>query len=325
MYNFVVHFNPHSAEYRRFVASASENMDDTGYFSIQVISKALQHQDLELIPFDSSDNFASACRADPTTTRAYIFNMADHWFCVRQFFVGPDRTAPTLGSSLSSSAAKPGQVAWFNLNSTLKAPQYMSSFYITEYLSQMKGENYSIFVVKGTLPGCQADRQLPYMRPMTEAERVAKRKSVVDLTQSSDDDEIQNAIRMNLKANGLDPNTFSGTGRKLADAPSSDNNVHTLRGDQDAELEAAMNLSMECFIKPDTANPPERTNVPQMTPAEMRDKRLQYFDKFKWYRTCRPRLIVINTLRTNGEVLRNILIEWRSILRWELIIICAFN
>lgn len=300
LYSFI-HSLLHRADYQQFVTQPSENMDDTGYFSIQVISQALLLWNLELIPFESSDSFAKACRIDPTQAQAYIFNMKDHWFCVRRFIVDTERQVNDnrpygiLGGSPSSSSSQPQEstqrIAWFNLNSVLNKPEYMSSLYIAEYLEQMKKENYSIFVIKGDLPACPADKQTPHYRLLTEAELAARRIPLIDLTksssqQSNDEEEMQRAIRMSLETAGLNPNTFN-SGRS---------NIRTLTSDTDAEMEAAMRLSMECFKDPEVAV----VTPAQMSESELRDKRLSYYDKIKWYRRhARSHLlIVVNTSRT---------------------------
>lgn len=127
-----------SSEYRRFIKQPSGNMDDTGYFSVQVISRALSLWNLELIPRNSSDPIAIQYRNDPARVPAYIFHMENHWFCIRRF----------------------GDI-WFNLNSTVDTPKFMSSLYLTEYLKQMEQDGYMVFIVSGILPECTADSKPP--------------------------------------------------------------------------------------------------------------------------------------------------------------------
>ena len=45
--------------------SVSANMDDTGFFSVQVIAKAISVWGLELVNFNSSDAVAVNARQDP--------------------------------------------------------------------------------------------------------------------------------------------------------------------------------------------------------------------------------------------------------------------
>ena len=57
----------------------SENYDDSGFFSIQVMQEALKVWNLELI--DKS----TAVVNDPSCENAYICNLNQHWFTIRKF------------------------------------------------------------------------------------------------------------------------------------------------------------------------------------------------------------------------------------------------
>lgn len=209
-----------SHEYRDFISQPSGNMDDTGYFSIQVISRALATFGLELIPLNSTDERALRARNDPTTVQAFIFNMESHWFCVRRF-----------------------HNHWFDLNSLLNKPRYMSSLYLTEYLRQMKDDGYSIFIVSGIFPDCIADSSPPYF------DETVVEPPTVDLTTDSDED-LQRAIRLSLSCSG---NSLT-------------------------ELEKAVEMSLECFAQsrsPETSD----TTVSETDVNKLREKRLAYFDK----------------------------------------------
>uniref|UniRef100_A0A287D9J3 ubiquitinyl hydrolase 1 n=1 Tax=Ictidomys tridecemlineatus TaxID=43179 RepID=A0A287D9J3_ICTTR len=98
-----------SEDYRTFLQQPSGNMDDSGFFSIQVISNALKVWGLELILFNSPEY-------------------------------------------------------WFNLNSLLTGPELISDTYLALFLAQLQQEGYSIFVVKGDLPDCEADQLLQMIR-----------------------------------------------------------------------------------------------------------------------------------------------------------------
>lgn len=54
-----------SEEYKKFIKQPSGNMDDSGFFSVQVISSALEVWGLELVPYSSSDPIAVAARTNP--------------------------------------------------------------------------------------------------------------------------------------------------------------------------------------------------------------------------------------------------------------------
>lgn len=234
-------------------------MDDTGFFSVQVISRALALWNLELIPLNSTDEYATRIRNDPTNAQAFIFNMESHWFCVRRF--QNIKTGPNITANHS--------YAFFNLNSLLSQPEYMSSLYLTEYLKQMLNEGYSIFVVKGEFPECPADTNPPIMLQSSRLDS-AKSYQFVDLTKSEStksigetDADLQRAIQMSLELE---------RSQSSSNAPSTSNCVgnsatttsKTLTA-SDQDLEAALRMSLECFSEP-------------LNPSQLRDKRLAYFE-----------------------------------------------
>ncbi|CDS06363.1 hypothetical protein LRAMOSA08891 [Lichtheimia ramosa] len=124
------------------------NYDDSGYFSIQVIQEALSVWDLELIPWRSEE--AADARDHPENEVAYVCHLDQHWFTLRKFSV-PWR--------------------WYNLNSTQSTPTLVSETYLGMLLLQIQSENYSVFVVRGTLPTCDADQIAPTLpNPQTTHE-----------------------------------------------------------------------------------------------------------------------------------------------------------
>lgn len=127
-------------DYRKFIEQPSGNMDDSGFFSVQVLASALKVWDLELIPFSSQNPVAQAAQTNPYLQKAYICNYREHWFAVRKF----------------------GQ-QWFNLNSLLTYPELISETYLGLFLAQLRQEGYSIFVVVGIFPSCEADKVLSVM------------------------------------------------------------------------------------------------------------------------------------------------------------------
>ncbi|CAI8011121.1 Ataxin-3 [Geodia barretti] len=114
-------------------------MDDSGYFSVQVIAKALCVWNLQLESLTSPH--MKAALDNPTSQQAFICNHESHWLTVRR-----------LGQQ------------WFNLNSLLKEPELISDTYLSLFLHQLQMEGYSIFVVVGVLPPCEADQVLSLIR-----------------------------------------------------------------------------------------------------------------------------------------------------------------
>ncbi|XP_064784264.1 ataxin-3-like isoform X3 [Oncorhynchus masou masou] len=128
-----------SEEYRTFLQQPSGNMDDSGFFSIQVISNALSVWGLELILFNSREY--QSLMINPINEKAFICNYKEHWFTIRK-----------LGQQ------------WFNLNSLLTGPELISDTYLALFLAQLQQEGYSIFVIRGNLPECDAEQILGIMK-----------------------------------------------------------------------------------------------------------------------------------------------------------------
>ncbi|EDO27645.1 predicted protein, partial [Nematostella vectensis] len=99
------------------------------------ICNALTVWGLDLVPYSSPA--AQDARKNPQNQQAFICNLQQHWFTLRK-----------LGSQ------------WFNINSLKTEPELVSETYLSMYLTQLQAEGYSIFVVHGKLPECEADQLL---------------------------------------------------------------------------------------------------------------------------------------------------------------------
>ncbi|PKA51996.1 Putative ataxin-3 like [Apostasia shenzhenica] len=97
------------------------------YHECQVLEKALEVWDLEVIPWDSPAAEPSQC--DPELENAFICHLLDHWFCIRKV-----------------------NGEWYNFNSLYPAPEHLSKFYLSAYLDSLKGAGWSIFLVRGNFP-----------------------------------------------------------------------------------------------------------------------------------------------------------------------------
>ncbi|EEB11731.1 Ataxin-3, putative [Pediculus humanus corporis] len=133
-----------SIEYRNFLEQPSGNMDDSGYFSVQVISSCLSVWGLELVRYGSTEKKALEAKQNPELMKAYICNYKDHWFTVRKL-----------------------AHQWFNLNSLSSGPKLISNTYLGMFLAQLQQEGYSIFVVLGDFPQCEADLVLK-VKPVSQ-------------------------------------------------------------------------------------------------------------------------------------------------------------
>ncbi|WWC94749.1 hypothetical protein V866_001597 [Kwoniella sp. B9012] len=115
----------------------SYNFDDTGYFSISVLERALEVWDLSLVRWRGEA--MREYQEHPEEQVAFILNLSSHWFPLRRFSTYPPH----------SSATK----RWYNLNSFLPQPEWISPTYLRMVLTQAEQEGYSVFVVRKTVVG----------------------------------------------------------------------------------------------------------------------------------------------------------------------------
>ncbi|KZW00248.1 Josephin-domain-containing protein [Exidia glandulosa HHB12029] len=132
----------------------STNMDDTGFFSVQVLEEALKVWGLRLVRWRSEDMIAFQDK--PYTQLGFILNLELHWFTLRRF--GPAHSDPH---------DDPGEGHWFNLNSFLEQPEWISRTYLGMVLQQAEQEGYSVFAV------CELDPSGELTLTRTEADELA--------------------------------------------------------------------------------------------------------------------------------------------------------
>ncbi|XP_068203464.1 ataxin-3-like [Palaemon carinicauda] len=273
----------HTDDFRRFMEQPSVNMDDSGMFSIQVLTSALRVWDLTLIPFASSHALAKAARGNPTDHQAYVCNFKEHWFTVRK-----------LGYQ------------WFNLNSLLSFPELISDTYLSLFLTQLQHEGYSIFLVEGRLPESEADQTLrvqpavqtikPKLLPELAEEaknnieekdlKAALANSLANVAASSrrqttDGGDLDAAINLSLQnSDSPDDSEESDLQRAIQLSMSSEGNnsagpsTSTEALSEDDQLKAALRMSLD-------QKTPEEAVCPEKEPdlQEIREKRLAFLSK----------------------------------------------
>ncbi|OXB75341.1 UNVERIFIED_CONTAM: hypothetical protein H355_009495 [Colinus virginianus] len=211
-----------SEEYRTFLQQPSVNMDDSGFFSIQVISNALKVWGLELILFNSPEY--QRLGIDPINEKSFICNYKEHWFTVRK-----------LGKQ------------WFNLNSLLMGPELISDTYLALFLAQLQQEGYSIFVVKGDLPDCEADQLLQMIR----VQQVQRPKLIGEETAQSRDHRLPRSdVDQAIEAS----HPFDGTNMLDEDEENFQRALALSRQeidmeDEEADLRRAIQLSMQVALE----------------------------------------------------------------------------
>ncbi|CAA7261606.1 unnamed protein product [Cyclocybe aegerita] len=134
--------------------NTSTNMDDTGFFSVQVLDNALKVWGLNLTRWRSES--MRPYHERPQNQLAFILNLEQHWFTLRRF-----------GNAVANVDLDDGNGHWFNLNSFLKAPEWVGKLYLGMVLQQSEAEGYSVFAVT------QADPEAPLALPRTQADIIA--------------------------------------------------------------------------------------------------------------------------------------------------------
>ncbi|XP_078675583.1 ataxin-3-like isoform X1 [Branchiostoma floridae x Branchiostoma belcheri] len=200
-----------TAEYQHFLQQPSSNMDDSGFFSIQVISRALEVWCLRLVPITSQEYLETS--EHPTQEEAFICNFREHWLSIRK-----------LGYQ------------WFNLNSLLIGPELISDTYLSLFLAQLQQEGYSIYSVRGTLPECEADGILR-ISPAVQLER-PKLISEVNKQREKDEGRLSDASTGGQSSQEDDPD--------LAEALRISRQENEL---DDKSLQEALRLSMQGYLE----------------------------------------------------------------------------
>uniref|UniRef100_A0A8D1KAJ1 ubiquitinyl hydrolase 1 n=1 Tax=Sus scrofa TaxID=9823 RepID=A0A8D1KAJ1_PIG len=236
-----------SEDYRTFLQVLTVNSLNHIFF-VGVISNALKVWGLELILFNSPEY--QRLRIDPINERSFICNYKEHWFTVRK-----------LGKQ------------WFNLNSLLTGPELISDTYLALFLAQLQQEGYSIFVVKGDLPDCEADQLLQMIRvqqmqrPKLIGEELAQLKE--QRVQKTD---LERVLEANDGSGMLDEDE-EDLQRALALS-----RQEIDMEDEEADLRRAIQLSMQGTSRNISQDIPQ-TSGTHLTSEELRKRREAYFEK----------------------------------------------
>ncbi|KAK0212685.1 Josephin-domain-containing protein [Desarmillaria ectypa] len=209
--------------------SASTNMDDTGFFSVQVLDTALKVWGLDLVGWRGEA--MRPYQDTPYTQLAFILNYQQHWYTLRRF--GP--ASPVL-------AEDSGIGHWFDLNSLLPEPRWISKTYLGMVLQQAEADGYSVFVVT------QTDPSAPLGLPRVDADDLA---TIVS--------------ESGVSSRPSSSSYATGTSHSTAAAAS-----HDFEGleDEDYELQAALQASLMAGSSSDypmmNFDPPAltRSNIP---------------------------------------------------------------
>ena len=131
-----------TADARRFLDAPSGNVDESGNFSIQVLSEALKRSH-GLTLEDARTDSGRALLRDPSSQLGFVLNRSSHWYCLRKL-----------------------EGVWWRLNSSEANPERLSQPDLVNSLAHLSDANWSIFVVHeepGSFP-------MPMLRDPADAE-----------------------------------------------------------------------------------------------------------------------------------------------------------
>ncbi|KAJ7990734.1 hypothetical protein DPEC_G00289990 [Dallia pectoralis] len=259
-----------SDEYRTFLQQPSGNMDDSGFFSIQVISNALSVWGLELVLFNSREY--QRLMINPINEKAFICNYKEHWFTIRK-----------LGQQ------------WFNLNSLLTGPELISDTYLALFLAQLQQEGYSIFVIRGNLPDCEAEQILGILK--VQQQHRPKLIGEDEAQSSSGIGRSSGHVNVLETAPGVEEGVADEDEEELRKALALSRQDMEVE-DEEADLRRAIQLSMQGAVMSNKSMPkdelvpkmPKAGQAPGSTPEEapqseklsaedLRKRRQAYFDR----------------------------------------------
>ncbi|BGO91813.1 hypothetical protein NBRC10512_007610 [Rhodotorula toruloides] len=119
----------------------SQNYDDSGFFSVQVMEEAIKVFGLRLVRWGSEE--MAHVHDKPELIEGFLLNHQLHWFSIRRFGT---------------------QDRFYNLDSCIPQPQWISAMYLGLTLREAERQGYSIFAVVPApelgqitgLPSCSA-------------------------------------------------------------------------------------------------------------------------------------------------------------------------
>ncbi|XP_060257364.1 ataxin-3 isoform X3 [Ovis aries] len=164
-------------------------------------------------------------------------------------------------------------IQWFNLNSLLTGPELISDTYLALFLAQLQQEGYSIFVVKGDLPDCEADQLLQMIR----VQQMHRPKLIGE--------ELAQLKEQRVQKTGLERVLEVNDGTGVLDEDEEDfqralalSRQEIDMEDEEADLRRAIQLSMQGTSRNRCQDIPQ-TSGSHPTSEELRKRREAYFEK----------------------------------------------
>eukprot|EP01133_Synstelium_polycarpum_P006164 gene6164-7137_t len=159
-----------STDFIKFAAEGSGNVADDGFYSQQVLEKALSNFNLTCTSINNKD--LTDVVSDPLKEEGFICNLSEHWFTLRKI-----------------------DGKWFDLNS-IKKPTFLSEFHIGQ-------QGWSIFVVRGEYPSIIPFSQAEYGTWMDISPTIAgsnnTKTNKSPISVEDYDPELEQALKLSLQ------------------------------------------------------------------------------------------------------------------------------
>lgn len=228
----------HSEDYQAFLAEGSGNVAEDGYFNISVLIECLRRKRIHCICQKNVGDHEEA-----GIDFGYILNHSDHWLALRKV-----------------------HGTWYNLDSMKPAPTVISGFHLAAFLSSLKGQGYTTFVVRpevgdlpppGTMQTRNNNQFYLTQKDINELHRKAAEKEAADAKNAqrvAGDDESSGKSFLASVPRGKEPHVWpESDGYRLAatsppNAAAEPDSLEAAAA-EDPELLEAIRLSMECYKK----------------------------------------------------------------------------
>ncbi|XP_028050310.1 ataxin-3 isoform X3 [Monomorium pharaonis] len=262
-----------SEDYKLFleVNQPSGNMDDSGYFSVQVISSALKVWGLELIPYNSTEPTALLAQNDPsgpqlisdTYLTMYLAQLLQEGYSIF-IVIGTLPQCPAEDVLLKNPIVATKSSSNAESKSTSKGNRLG-----TKLEDEIMKTALAMGEVKVPQPSSSATRNVSSLLHKSELSTDGSRERIIPIRvegreEKSDDEEedenvqLARALQMSLqndeddmdKTLKLRLDLHTDDGIKTTHLANSANDV-----DEDDELRRALQLSLECVTAPSTPDP----------------------------------------------------------------------
>lgn len=233
----------------KYLAQESQNVDDSGNFSIEVLKMALHSFNIDLTPWYPAKREGYSTD-DPCQEIGFIVNHASHWFTIRKI-----------------------SGTWWNLNSFQDRPEKISNFFLSAFLSQLVSDGYYVYIARGFVNDDNTEqfnstKGSPHWHNMSQSNQKSS-------SSSNQQQQQQQPV-------------FQGTGHKLGGQSSSSTGQNSnLNGKEvialdlteDEQLQLALSMSMEPEPKhcqqSRSSSTPQPTQQQQPTSQQSEKKRLR--------------------------------------------------